>query len=90
MVRYPCPRNAREARLPVSAARELALKISCVIAVLLLGVYLSEGDPPREFDEVPDCDWDLPRALDETSDCDWYLPRVFDQESDRDSFSFFF
>ena len=60
------------------------------MAVLLLGVYGSEGDPLREFDQVSDCDWDLLRALDQVSDCDWNPPRVFDQAFDCDSFSFFF
>ena len=46
------------------------------MAVLLLGVSWSEGDPLKEFDQVSDCDWDLLRAFDQASDCD--------------SFSFFF
>ena len=60
------------------------------MAVLLLGVYRSEGDPLREFDQVTDCDWDPPREFDETSDRDLGTLRAFHEASDCDSFSFFF
>ena len=60
------------------------------MAVLLFGVYQSEGDPLREFDQVSDCDWDLRRAFNQASNCDWNPPRVFDQVSICDSVSFFF
>ena len=57
VVRYPCPRKGTiEARLPFSVARGLALKIYCLMAVLLLGVHRSERDPLREFDQVSHCD----------------------------------
>ena len=66
------------------------MKVYRSMAVLLLGVYPSERDPWKEFDQESDCDWDLLRAFDQASDGDWNPPRVFDQVFDCDSFSFVF